>query len=57
MIGAVAGDDLGLAGVHARDLEGRFVGLGAAGGEEEFFEALGQHFEQLGAELARAVVA
>ena len=50
VIGAVARDDLGLAGVHAGDFEGRFVGLGAAGGEEEFVQSLGQHFEQLRAE-------
>ena len=55
VIGAVAGDDLVLAGVHARDFEGRFVGLGAAGGEEEFVQAFGQHFEQLLAQ-ARAGV-
>ena len=50
VIGAVAGDDLVLSGDHAGDFEGRLVGLGAAGGEEEFFDAGGQHFEQLGAE-------
>ena len=39
--------------IHAGDFEGRFVGLGAAGGEEEFVQALGKNFKQLGAE-ARA---
>ncbi len=53
MIGAVARDDLGFAGEHAGDFEGRFVGLGAAGGEEEFVRSLGKDFKQLGAE-ARA---
>ena len=37
MIGAVARDDFVFARVHARDFEGRFVGLGAAGGEEKSF--------------------
>ena len=45
VIGAVARDDLGLARVHARNLEGRLIGLGSAGREEEFIEALGQHFQ------------
>ena len=46
VVGAVAGDDLGLAGVHARDLEGGFVGVGAGGGEEEFVEAFREHVEE-----------
>ncbi len=36
---------------HACDFEGSLVGLGSAGGEEEFVEACGQDFEQLGAQL------
>ena len=50
VIGAVARNDLGLAGKHARDFEGRFVGFGPAGGEEELLEPRGQHFKQLGAQ-------
>ena len=40
-----------LPGVHARDLECRLVGLGAAGGEEEFLQPRRQHFQQLRAQL------
>lgn len=47
MIAAVARDDLGLARVHARDLEGGFIGFCAGGGEEELFKAGGQDFKEL----------
>ena len=57
VVGTVARDDLGLAGVHAGDLEGGFVGFGAGGGEEEFAEALGEDFERAWESSARAVVA
>ena len=39
VIRAIARDNLVLPGVHAGDLEGGFVGLGAAGGKEELLEA------------------
>ena len=50
VIRAIAGDDFVFAGDHARDLEGRFIGLGAAGGKEEFINALGENFKQFLAE-------
>ncbi len=39
-----------LPGNHAGDFEGRFIGLGAAGGEEKFLYSLGKNFKQFGAE-------
>ena len=51
VIRAVARDDLRLAGKHAGNLEGRFIGLGAAGGEEEFLQPRRQNLKQFGAQL------
>jgi len=44
-----------LAGDHARDFEGGFVGLGAAGGEEKFVEAFGEDLKQFFAEAGTGV--
>ena len=46
VVGAIAGNDLGLAAHHAGNLEGGFVRLSAGSGKEEFLEARGQDFEQ-----------
>ncbi len=54
VIGAVAGEDFGFAGVHAGDFEGGFVGVGAGGGEEELVEAGGEDFEEELRELGAA---
>ena len=50
VIGPVARDDLVLSRHHASDLERGFIGLGAAGGEEEFLETRRQNLKKLGAE-------
>ena len=52
MVRAIAGDDLVLPRNHAGDLECRFVGLGAAGGEKEFLQPFGQHLQQFGAQAS-----
>jgi hypothetical protein len=55
VVRAIAGDDFCLAGVHAGDFEGGFVGVGAGGGEEEFDEAFGEDVEEETAELDAGV--
>ena len=47
VIAAIAGDDLGLAGVHARDFEGRLIGLRPRRRKEEFLETGRKQLEQL----------
>jgi hypothetical protein len=51
VIGTIARDDLRLAGVHARDLEGGLVGIGSRGGEEELGQSFGKDLEKKLAQL------
>ena len=57
MVGAVAAQDLVLAGVGARQLDGVFVGVGAAQGEQEVVQVpggdLGEQLAQQGARFGR----